>query len=398
MKFENYEIWTPQGAVRGTLEIKDGKIVGLYPDLQSGEDHFKRNKILPGLIDIHTHGYLGYSAQSADPEELHGLARAMTSIGVTGFFPTAGEHFDKEYENLSALASVIDEQRRTEIKDEAQIFGIHMEGPFLNPAKKGGFALSQLCEPSVDKLRSYISAAGGHLKYMTISPEMDPEGSLMRECQNHHILLSGGHTTATFEVYNKGIVLGLSTSTHTGNAMSPIDRRDGGAFGAALLSEALYNEVICDFVHVSQEVLEMMFRIKKGGMGKFIMISDSESLSGLPQGNYYEKGRHYTVTEEGKLVLDDGVLAGSVTHMLQGVRNCYRKLHKSIPEILKMTSENPAALFGLTTKGKLLPGMDADFIILDDEDRLIQTYVNGVCVFDHHQEATVNPRFIDQLQ
>ena len=390
------QIVTPQGTVDGAILVREGiveKIIGKEEiDESASMVDYRGKRILPGLIDIHTHGYLGWKSQDTDPQSFHHLARAMASIGVSGFYVTAGEHCEDEMENLRAIADAMDQQKQG-LKGEARILGIHMEGPFLNPQRKGAFAAEQLLDVSFEKMEAYVKASRNNIRYMTMAPELDPEGKMIRWCHDHNILVTGGHTVATFEQYSKGIEQGLSCSTHTGNAMRQMDRRDPGAYGAALLSDKIMNEVICDLFHISEPMLEIMFRIKNGGMDRFIMISDSGSMSGMPSGTYVIDGRNRTISPEGLVVLDNGTISGSSKNMMYGVRNLEKIMHKPITKIIRMTSENPAALFGLSQKGSIEEGKDADLVVIDENYHVLCTYVEGQKIVIGENEDLVNPQF-----
>ena len=395
MKIRCNEIVTPAGVIDGLVIVEDGKIAQIVPAAELKEEAWDEDwrgyKLLPGLIDIHTHGYYGYSALSTKPEDFHELSKQMAAVGVTSYLVTAGDHNETEMENLAAIAQAIGEQKQG-LNGEARMLGIHMEGPFLNPNRRGAVQPEELLEPSVEKMRAYIEASQGQIQTMTMAPELDPQGELIRFCRSQNVLLSGGHTVATFAEYNRAIEQGLACSTHTGNAMRQMDRREPGAYGAALLSDQIFSEVICDLFHISQPMLEIMFRIKP--MSRFIMISDSGPMSGLPAGVYTIRGHKRTISEAGLVLLEDGTIAGSSKNMLYGVRNLAEILLKPITEIVKMTSENPADLFSLPHKGSIAAGKDADLIVVDADFQLMKTFVEGRCAYQKGDVLTVNPDFL----
>lgn len=378
------QIVTPQGIIDGAIQLENGKITQLYKkeEIPTTSDimDYTGKRILPGLIDVHTHGYDTWSGAAVNKNDIHSLSKAMASIGVTGYLVTVGDHFEQEMENLTAIADAIDEQQ-TSITNEARILGIHMEGPFLNPNRKGAFSLDQLLPPTVAKMQDYIKASRHHIRYMTLAPELENAQELMNFCIKENVLLAGGHTIATYEEYTKAIENGLSSSTHTGNAMRQMDRRDPGAYGAALLSDKIKNEVICDFFHISAQMLEVMFRIKNGGLKNFMMVSDSGSMSGLAPGTYSIKGRNKHISEEGLVVLDDGTIAGSSKNMMIGLSNLESHLNKAIENICCMTSKNPAEFLGLTNKGSIEIGKDADFVIIDENYQVLETYLEGTRIY-----------------
>lgn len=376
-------IYTEKGKFSGYMEVDNGRFIRFFHELKTGEEalDYQDCLILPGFIDIHTHGYDGHHAQSTVASELLALKQAMTKAGVTGFLPTAGAHFEQEYENLKQLADVIESQD-FEHPNGSVMLGIHMEGPFLNPDRRGAFQPYQLLPADIHKASEYLEASRHHIVYMALAPELDPNGKLIQYLHEHGVKTAGAHTTASFEEYERGIQQGLSASTHTGNGMSQIDRRNAGALGAALLSDRIYCEAICDFHHVDPAMLDIMFRVKNGGCRKFIMISDSTEVSGLPQGTYTSDGMQVTIQDNGLILDEEGTIMGSAHDVLYGFQNLKNKMKLPIADILMMTSLNPATLLRIEDhKGSIRENKDADFIILNQQDELLATFVNGSCVY-----------------
>lgn len=375
MKIYCNEIYTENGIIDGTLEIENGKFKQLTYQKTDDSIDYTGYRILPGIIDIHTHGYKGCNAQSLDKAELRRMAQALAEHGVTAFIPTCGEHFADEMTNLSLLADVIDEQ-----SDGAKMLGIHMEGPFLNCDKRGSFQLSQLLPCSVQKVKEYIEASKNHIIYWSVAPELENAEELIQYLCSQEIVVAGGHTNASYAEYKKGIDCGIKVSTHTGNGMSQMDRKDAGAVGAALFND-IYSEVICDLHHLSLEMLEIMFKIKNN-LNKMIMISDSGMLSGNEPGVYYKYGQKRIVTEKGTILLEDGSIAGSNHSLLYGIKNLETKLNKKMEDIILMSSLNPARLFKIDDKkGSIRENKDADFLIIDQDYQVVCTFVEGKCVY-----------------
>lgn len=380
MKLYCNEIYTEKGCIHGILHVENGvfkMIEAISETLDENVIDVSNYRILPGIIDIHTHGWMTYSSQSTSVENYHNLSKCMASQGVTGFLVTAGEHNQNEMEGLSAIADVIEEG-----VPGAQILGIHMEGPFLNPHKKGAFMDEQLLPINIETMKAYIKASRNHIRYVALAPELDPDGTFIRFLKEHDILVAGGHTTSSYAEYTRAIQQGLDASTHTGNAMNQIDRRNVQALGAALLHEDLYSEMICDFIHIAPEMISIYLRIKD--KHKWMMISDSGQLSGLPPGRYNIHNQVRNIKEDGRIILDDGGIAGSSKSILWGMRCLEQVLHVPMEEIVLMSSSNQANFLGIQDmKGSIAEGKEADFFILDKDYQVIQTYVKGICVFDH---------------
>ena len=373
MKIRSKQIYTENGCIDGVIEFENGIITNIYEysGIESDMIDAMDKRVIPGIIDIHTHGYMGCNAQATSLEELNQLCKVMAQAGVTGFMPTAGEHFKDEILNLNLLAECIEKQ-----KEGSKILGIHMEGPFLNPNRKGAFTYEQLLPMSIEKMNEYIEASKKNIKYMSLAPELDPNGEMITYLKNQGILVAGGHTTASSEEYRKGIEYGISASTHTGNGMRQMDRRDVGALGAALLSD-IYCEIICDFHHISKDMLEIMFRVKND-FSKFIMISDSGELSGYAPGKYDKYGQVRYVDEDGLIHLEDGTIAGSSRNILYGIQNLEKYMQIPMNEILKISSLNAARFLSIDNKkGSLMIGKDADILIIDKNYQVIQTFVEG---------------------
>lgn len=382
MKIRCKQIYTSEGMVDGVLAIKDQKIEFVREsDLNTDYDLDMTNyRMIPGIIDIHTHGYHGCWAQSCDMDEILELSKKMATIGVTGFLLTSGEHNSDIFENLKTVKMAMTSQTTG-----ARILGVHMEGPFLNPMKKGAFEFNQLKDLSIELMNEYLEAGGDSIKYVSLSPELDIDGKLIRFLIEKGIKVGGAHTMATYDEYTKAIAQGITASTHTGNAMRQIDRREVGALGAALLSDELYNEIICDFHHLTPEMIEIMFRVKTDASHYFIMVSDSGILSGSPAGTYEKNGQVRIVNDVGLIKLNDGTIAGSSSNVIRGIKNLEEQLARSMEEIGLLSALNPAKFLGLDDSiGSIMCGKDADFVIIDENYEVVCTFVKGVCVYDRN--------------
>lgn len=373
-----HKIYTEQGCVDGYLFVKNGKIDKIVKTDKkisfSNTIDLCHYRILPGIIDIHVHGYQGCSALSTNILELQTLTQKMASIGVTAFLPTVGEHFENELVNLKLLSQVIDGPLLG-----ARMLGIHMEGPFISQQKKGSFTSQQILPINIKKMNEYIKASHNHIKYICIAPELDPKGIFIKYLTDQKIIVSGGHTNANYEEYKQGIMNGICASTHTGNAMRQIDCKDVGGLGAALLND-IYCEVICDFHHLSKEMLQLILRMK--GYQKMIMISDTSQLAGCPAGEYDKFGQKRIIDESGNIYLEDGTIACSSHTILENIALLKKELHMEIDEIIQMSSYNPSCLLKINNrKGSLLEGKDADFIVIDNNYQVIYTFVEGKCVY-----------------
>lgn len=336
--------------------------------------------VLPGLIDIHIHGSGGWSAGSGQEEEIRGMCRYLASVGVTSFQPTlGGETIDNIKKSLNAISSVMYEEY-----EGARILGIHMEGPFLNPEKKGAFIVENLLNPSVELMQSFIEKSRENIIHVTVAPELEGAEELIKFLVNNHILVSGGHTNATIDETKEAIKWGVSLSNHTCNAQSSIHHREPGALGGYLLNDEVYCELICDFFHVHPDMIKMILRLKSSD--KVCMVSDAIVGSGLKPGKYNFSERVITIDEKGWSRLPDGTIAGSTKSLLFGFKNMIQ-LGYPIEDIIKISSYIPAKLSNVEDKkGTIEVGKNADLVILDDDYNVKMTYVEGNLCFDSKKD------------
>ena len=384
-------IYTEKGKQSGVLCIDDD---GIICDIRPFDTPFDLDarglRMLPGIIDIHTHGFRTYASQSTQLSNYRKLSLAMASQGVTGFLVTAGEHNAQELQELQTIASAIEHE-----PSGARILGIHMEGPFLNPKRKGAFMEEQLLPLSIAWMQTYQKAANGHIRYVSYAPELDEDHRFLHYLQENGIRSAGGHTTATAACYADAIRHGLCASTHTGNGMRQIDRREVGALGAALLAKDLYNEIICDLIHLSKEMLQIILRVKDPS--RLLMISDSGQLSGLPCGTYRIHHQNRILLEDGRIVLEDGSIAGSSKSILWGIRCMEEQLHVPMETLVRMSAGNQAQFLGMDDHiGSIAPGKDADLVLIDPAYAVVKTFVKGKCVYDR-QDSTL-PLCFDHIE
>lgn len=331
--------------------IDGGKITAIGKTDEDGVD-FGGARIYPGLIDIHSHGAIGRDTMDGDLAE---MARYYLSIGVTTWYPTTMTMSEEDIIRAT--------NADTEIEGGANIPGFHMEGPFINVKCKGAQNERFIVPPSMEM----FSRCRG-LKMVTVAPEIEGAIDFISECP---AVISLGHTDTDYDTAAEAFRRGARCLTHTFNAMPAIHHRAPGPIPAGAEYGA-YAQIICDGVHVHPSVVKML--ISMYGTDRVIIISDSMRATGLGDGEYEFGGQKITVTD-GKAYTEGGALAGSTTNLFECVR---RAIGFGIPErdAVKMATENPATLMGLN-KGKIEVGYDADFIIVDDDFRLIRAIARG---------------------
>ena len=357
------------------LRIEGEKITEIGEDLSDGEVlNLSGRYILPGFIDTHLHGAYGTRLSGDKDVDLSKITRFEVTQGVTGFtITTAATEFGGLLAEINrAVISALDEPKG------AKILGIHAEGPFLNPKRKGAMNADNIIAPDVEKLKAMISHGKGFLKLITIAPEMPGAPELIRYAVANGLKVSLGHTDATFEEAQAGIRAGATEATHTFNAMRPYNHREPGVLGAVLLSDEITCEMICDYVHLHPATCELIYCLK--GADRIRMVSDSGHAAGMDITEFEVNGITRYV-KDGVIRLADGTIAGSAKTLLDGVKNLLRA---GVPmgEVAKMTSYNPARCLKLEQQvGSIAVGKCADLVVLNEVYEVEYTFVNGKCVY-----------------
>ena len=356
------------------LVIDDGRITEILPyGTLEATDDYGDNWVLPGLVDIHNHGYYGTEANSATVEGLREWARYMPQEGVTGFLVTVSAETDEKtmFKGMHNIAKVIREE-----PEGARILGVHSEGPFISESHAGAQKIEYMVIPTVETIKKYQQECDGHLVLVMLAPEMLEDMSVIDYCRDNGIKVTIGHTGATFEQCAEALKHGAGSFTHTFNAMTPLNHRKPGAAGAAMYFRDAYAELIGDGVHVSYVAANILAHFK--GKDRLISVTDSLQLKGFPVGKYDEGGYTVYVTEEEVCRLADGGLCGS-TNMLNHI--LAKEITKAgIDPVTAINSCtcNPLNFLGIGDhKGYIKEGYDADICVLDENFDAVQTYVMG---------------------
>ncbi|TAK65302.1 MAG: N-acetylglucosamine-6-phosphate deacetylase [Dehalococcoidia bacterium] len=329
--------------------------------------------VAPGYIDIHVHGGGGFDLMTDDPEQVRGYARWAVTHGVTSFLiSTCGRDHAEILHRLRALAPLIGKPR----PGEARALGFHLEGPYINPVRKGAFDPRWLRSPDVREYEELFEASGGTVRQVTLAPELPGADDLIRAVVRSGAVAAMGHTDATFEQALRAIDLGVSHVTHCYNAMRPFSHRDPGVLGAVMTSDAVTAELIGDGAHVDFAAAELLVRAK--GASKVVLITDGMPLCGTPDGEGEWEGVSIRV-EGGKAVrASDGTIIGGTTPMDQMVRNAAQHLGVRQEQALDLASSNPATALRIGEEyGYPAPSYAADIVLLDDDMRVVETWVAG---------------------
>lgn len=394
MYIRSTRIYLYEHCVKGIIKIDDGKITDILPydqecevDLDVGE-----NRIIPGIIDTHNHGTLGYGAmgikggKEAVEKEIKGYLKGLASQGVTGILPTTVDSDCFEW-----IAEIADKQN-----DGAKILGIHSEGPYLNRVGEKGVDTGHP-DISLKHIVEMVDKAKGKLKLVALAAELPLAKEAIEYLTSQGVRVALAHTNCSYDEAKEAFRWGVSVSTHTANVMSGIHHRNMGTLGACLLDDEIYNEVICDGKHVSNEMLEIMFRIKRDPYNKFMMVSDCSNLSGAPVGKYLmmDGFPEVNVTKDGYCLSDTGRLCGSTMPVLKGMKNLVENVGIAMKYVIRMASLNPAKVYGYLNKGVIEKGYDADITIIDDDYNCLYTVSEGRTVYDWRKDQEIfNPDFL----
>ena len=369
--------------VNGIIVLKDGiledhvlafdnKICGITTKDQIPSDaeiiDAKGGYVAPGLVDIHIHGYLGEDTSDGSADGIRKMANGIMKNGVTSWCPTTMTVSMEEIN--AALETVRSLKPESKTWDGAEILGVNLEGPYINPKKKGAQAEEHILRPDAD----FVIKNSDVISVATVAPEMEGgcEG-IKKIRENCNVRVSVGHTDASFEDTMAGIDAGATHITHLFNAQTALHHRNPGVVGAALLRD-VYTELICDTFHVHKGLFELIARIKGD---KLVLITDCTRAGGMPDGEYTLGGQKIFVNGI-ECLLEDGTIAGSVLKLNNAVRNVYNNTDMPVWSVFAAASLNPATAIGADDrKGSLDAGKDADIIITDSDFNILKTIIGG---------------------
>ena len=359
------------------IEVCDGKIVQIYPygtkevDADYGED-----RVIPGMIDVHCHGGLGFDTNDANVEGLVKWAKGLLQEGITGFCPTTVTQSEEILTNAVAnVAKVVKEGY-----EGAEILGIHFEGPYLNMKNKGAQPPEYIVTPNVEQFKKYQEAANGLIKIITMATENDPDFALTRYCAAHDVNVSIGHSGATYDDAVLAVLNGANGMTHTYNGMNGLHHREPALVGAAMNLKDTYAEIICDGNHVVWPAIRALITSK--GRDYCIMIDDALCAKGCAPGYYELGGNAIEIRANGSAYLQGtNTLAGGTLKFNKGLQNLVEKVMIPIDWAINMCTINPARYLGVDDhKGKIMAGYNADMVVLDRDYEVVQVYAKGKAV------------------
>lgn len=367
---------TPFKTVKnGQIEFQDKKIiyVGRIRPFKDQINEYGNSFITPGLIDIHVHGLRGFDTMDLEANSIQQISGHLARRGITGFLPTL--QTAPKNELLKALTRA-DKAAKTE-SIGSKVLGIHLEGPFINREKLGA-QNDHIREPSKHELEAIIAATGQTLKIVTLAPEVKGGLNAVRFLIEHNILVSAGHTNASYIEACQAFEAGVSQVTHLWNGMRGIHHREPGVIGAGLTNKNIIIELIADCQHVHPLVLGLTVRLK--GADKVVLVSDSIKPAGLPNGDYVFDRREYFV-KEGLIKLPSGVIAGSSICLDDAIHNMVEKVGVTVTDAIQMATDTPAKALRLHSKGRLQEGCDADIVVMNQSFHVLETIIEGKTVF-----------------
>jgi N-acetylglucosamine-6-phosphate deacetylase len=359
------------------VEIADGRIVSIESRAASAAPaditikEFPGATLAPAFLDVHIHGAAGHDVMEATPEAVSTIGRFLASRGTGSFLATTvSAPLDATLRSLAGLSKVIAQEP---LLGEAKPIGIHLEGPFLSHAKRGVHPPDQLLAPDIGVFDRMFEAAEGHVRLITLAPELRGAAELAAHATARGVRVSVGHSDATAADTRRAIAAGATSATHTYNAMRALDHREPGILGVVLTTDDLYAELICDGIHNTREMVRLWWRAK--GPERAILITDAMSATGMPEG-VYQLGGFAVQVAEGKAMLN-GVLAGSVLTLDRALVNFLEFTGATVEQGLRLMTANPAAMIGNAEPGSLAVGAPADFVAVDSSGRLVGSVVGG---------------------
>ena len=328
-------------------------------------------KVVPGFIDIHTHGAVGADVNGASAADLEKIARFFAGNGTTAFL--ASVLTDTQEQTRWCIQQYKDHRRSGSAG--AELLGLHLEGPFLASAYKGAMPEHLLRTGDLALLRSYQDLAEGGIRYLTVSPEVEGVLELLPALKELGITAAIGHSGADYETAMAAIDAGAAAATHTFNAMALLHQHRPAILGAVLESD-VYCEAICDGRHLHPGIVRLLLRTK--GTDRVVALTDSSMAAGLPDGSYHLGVNQVVVVDGDAKLASDGTRAGSTLTQDRALQNLLTFTGRPLEELLPLLTENPARLIGVfDRKGSIAPGKDADLVVLDRENRVDAVFLRG---------------------
>ena len=365
----NAKIITHNEVLEGYCLSFDEKIVSLNQNAPNNSELIDAQGLYlsAGFIDIHIHGSSGFDVMDGTEEALREISKSLLQTGTTSFLATTMTMSQDDI--YFALLNV----QNFEQKEGANVLGVHLEGPFINPVKHGAQNSKYIQKPNMERIAPFMDV----VKMITLSPEVQGGKEFITTMKKNYpeVLLSIGHSDASYEESRESFKWGVSHATHLFNAMNPLHHREPGIVGAVLEADEVSCDVIADLIHIHPSFFKLLHRLKGE---ELILITDAMRAGCLKCG-VSEIGGQKVIVNNGEARLEDGTLAGSVLKLNEALKNFYEHTHINLYELLNMVTRIPAEKLGLN-KGFLKKGYDADLVLFDNEFNIKKVIINGKLV------------------
>jgi N-acetylglucosamine-6-phosphate deacetylase len=337
---------------------------------------YKDAILAPAFIDIHVHGAAGHDVMEASPDAMPCIEQFLAKHGVGSYFPTTvTAPVETTISALGRLADAIEASaKQTPGTLRARPVGIHLEGPFLSHARRGVHPTRDLLRPSLNVFDQFWQASRGHIRIMTVAPELDGAIELIAEATKRGVCVSLGHSDADLETTRAAVNAGAKHATHLFNGMRPLNHRDPGIVGESLANSRIAVEIIADGVHLDPSIVKLIVAAK--GQRDVILITDGTAATGMPDGRYHLGTSKFDV-KDGRC-LSDGKLAGSTLTMDRAVRNVMQFADLDLQQAVVLATVNPGRAAASPNKGKLHAGADANIAVLSPTGEVRNTIVHGI--------------------
>lgn len=378
------EVYQAGRFVRADVLCADGRIAAVAPGLCADGARtidVTGLRVAPGFIDAHTHGAAGVDVNAADADGLRRIAAFFASQGTTAFCASVLTDTEETTRRcLSGIRAVMGDRGRG-----AQLLGAHLEGPFLASAYKGAMPEYLLREGDVSLLRRYQSEFPGVIRYITVSPEVPGVPEMIAQIAED-LVVAIGHSGADYDTAWRAIRSGARCITHTFNAMRLFHQHEPAIMGAALESDC-FCEAICDGRHLHPGTVRMLLKCK--GWDRVMAVTDSIMAAGLPDGEYKLGVNDVVVVDGDAKLATTGVRAGSTLTTGQALVNLVRFTGHPVEDVIPLLTRNPARALRLAHKGELLPGMDADMVVLGARLNVLRTIAGGMSVYEAEEKSSL---------
>ena len=358
--------------VLGDIEIEDGKILRVGKDLPRKEEDLAVDcagsyTVVPGFVDVHIHGCAGADTCDATREALEAMAAFLLAHGVTSFCPTT---MTTSRETIQAALLAAKDMMDHPMEGGARVVGVNMEGPFIAKERKGAQKEEDILPPDFPLFQRFYEESGGIVRLVDVAPEQ-PGGLDFVEKASQLCTVSIAHTTADYNQAKAAFDKGVTHATHLFNAMSGLHHRKPGVVGAVFDDSRVRGELICDGFHIHPAVLRAAFRLLGD---RALIVSDSMRANGMPEGEAFDLGGQMVTVHQGKALLPDGTIAGSVTNLHQEIKNLV-SFGVPFEQAVKAATLLPARAIGLDGEiGSIAPGKRADLVVLDENLDIAAVY------------------------